>query len=123
MTAAKLEVFGEVGIDLPAGPSEVMVLADATADPAFVAADLSQAITTVARVTLVGRKTVFTERFAGQRVTTDPYALLELVVQWHVSDALSAYTRLSNVLNTTYQTAYDRPGVPRTAVLGVRAGL
>ncbi len=40
VTAAKLEVFGEVGIDLPAGPSEVMVLADATADPAHVAADL-----------------------------------------------------------------------------------
>jgi len=40
VTAAKLEVLGEVGIDLPAGPSEVMVLADATADPAFVAADL-----------------------------------------------------------------------------------
>ncbi len=34
----------EVSIDMPAGPSEVMVLADATADPAFVAADfLSQA--------------------------------------------------------------------------------
>lgn len=40
VTAAKLEVFGEVGIDLPAGPSEVMVLADASADPARVAADL-----------------------------------------------------------------------------------
>jgi len=40
VTAAKLEVFGEVGIDLPAGPSEVMVLADETADPAHVAADL-----------------------------------------------------------------------------------
>ena len=40
VTAAKLEVFGDVGIDLPAGPSEVMVLADATADPAHVAADL-----------------------------------------------------------------------------------
>jgi histidinol dehydrogenase len=40
VTAAKLEVFGEVGIDLPAGPSEVMVLADGTADPAHVAADL-----------------------------------------------------------------------------------
>jgi histidinol dehydrogenase len=39
-TAAKLEVFGEVGIDLPAGPSEVMVLADGTAEPAHVAADL-----------------------------------------------------------------------------------
>ena len=40
VTAAKLEVFGEVGIDLPAGPSEVMVLADASADPEHVAADL-----------------------------------------------------------------------------------
>lgn len=40
VTAAKLEVFGDVGIDLPAGPSEVMVLADGTADPAHVAADL-----------------------------------------------------------------------------------
>lgn len=40
VTAAKLEVFGECGIDLPAGPSEVMVFADATADPRHVAADL-----------------------------------------------------------------------------------
>jgi histidinol dehydrogenase len=40
VTAAKLEVFGDVGIDLPAGPSEVMVLADGTADPENVAADL-----------------------------------------------------------------------------------
>jgi histidinol dehydrogenase len=40
VTAAKLEVFGECGIDLPAGPSEVMVVADATADAVHVAADL-----------------------------------------------------------------------------------
>ncbi|CAN5606492.1 histidinol dehydrogenase [soil metagenome] len=40
VTAAKLEVFGDVAIDLPAGPSEVMVLADETADPAHTAADL-----------------------------------------------------------------------------------
>jgi histidinol dehydrogenase len=40
VTAAKLEVFGECGIDLPAGPSEVMVVADASADPVHVAADL-----------------------------------------------------------------------------------
>jgi len=40
VTAAKLEVLGEVGIDMPAGPSEVMVLADGSADPAHVAADL-----------------------------------------------------------------------------------
>ncbi|MDQ3554072.1 MAG: histidinol dehydrogenase [Chloroflexota bacterium] len=40
VTAAKLEVFGQVAIDMPAGPSEVMVVADDTADPAHVAADL-----------------------------------------------------------------------------------
>ncbi len=40
VTAAKLEVAGEVGIDLPAGPSEGMVLATPPADPVVVAADL-----------------------------------------------------------------------------------
>jgi histidinol dehydrogenase len=40
VTAAKLEVLGATSIDMPAGPSEVMVLADASADPAHVAADL-----------------------------------------------------------------------------------
>jgi histidinol dehydrogenase len=37
---AKSQVFGEVGIDMVAGPSEVVVVADAGADPAFIAADL-----------------------------------------------------------------------------------
>ena len=40
VTAAKIEVCGEVGIDLPAGPSEGMVLAGPPADPARVAADI-----------------------------------------------------------------------------------
>jgi histidinol dehydrogenase len=40
VTAAKLLVSGRVGIDLPAGPSEVLVVADETADPALCAADL-----------------------------------------------------------------------------------
>jgi histidinol dehydrogenase len=40
VTAAKLLVSSRVGIDLPAGPSEVVAIADATADPARVAASL-----------------------------------------------------------------------------------
>ena len=41
---AKRQVFGQVGIDLIAGPSEILVLADASADACHVAADmLSQA--------------------------------------------------------------------------------
>lgn len=37
---AKREVFGHVGIDMVAGPSEVLVIADETANPTHVAADL-----------------------------------------------------------------------------------
>ena len=37
---AKRQLFGRVGIDLLAGPSEVAVIADETADPELVAADL-----------------------------------------------------------------------------------
>ena len=40
VTAAKLEVSGEVGIDLPAGPSEGLVLAAPPAEPFRVALDL-----------------------------------------------------------------------------------
>jgi histidinol dehydrogenase len=37
---AKRVVYGDVGVDLPAGPSEILVLADDSADPMLVAADL-----------------------------------------------------------------------------------
>ena len=37
---AKKQVFGKVSIDMIAGPSEILVVADATANPRFVAADL-----------------------------------------------------------------------------------
>ena len=88
---------------------------------AYVAADPTAFLTTLARLSVVGRQTVFTERFAGQRITTSAYSLLELVVQWHVTPAFDLYTRLDNLLNTRYLTAYDRPGLPRTGVLGLKA--
>lgn len=37
---AKKQVFGKVSIDMIAGPSEILVVADASANPRFVAADL-----------------------------------------------------------------------------------
>ena len=40
VAAAKKEVFGEVGIDMVAGPSEISVVADRTANPNWVASDL-----------------------------------------------------------------------------------
>ena len=40
VAAAKKQVFGQVGIDMIAGPSEILVVADAKNDPAWMAADL-----------------------------------------------------------------------------------
>ncbi|WP_079709570.1 histidinol dehydrogenase [Paraliobacillus ryukyuensis] len=40
VAAAKSLVFGDVGIDMIAGPSEVAIIADDSADPTFIAADL-----------------------------------------------------------------------------------
>jgi histidinol dehydrogenase len=40
VAAAKRQVFGLVGIDMIAGPSEILVVADADNDPAWIAADL-----------------------------------------------------------------------------------
>ena len=40
VTAAKLQVVGDVAIDMPAGPSEVVVISDGTVDPRWLEADL-----------------------------------------------------------------------------------
>jgi len=40
VTAAKKLLFGQVAVDLLAGPSEVLILADDTADPRYIAADM-----------------------------------------------------------------------------------
>ena len=68
VTLAKKEVYGEVGIDMLAGPSEIMIVADEGAEPAFVAADmLSQAEHDVlARAILVTTSRVFAEKVAAQ---------------------------------------------------------
>jgi histidinol dehydrogenase len=40
VTVAKKMVYGEVNIDMLAGPSEILIIADRKADPAYLAADL-----------------------------------------------------------------------------------
>ena len=62
---AKKQVFGRVSIDMIAGPSEILVVADATCNPKFVAADLlSQAEH---------------DRMASAVLVTDTYELAEAV--------------------------------------------
>lgn len=40
VTLAKREVYGQVDLDMLAGPSEILIIADGSADPRFLAADL-----------------------------------------------------------------------------------
>jgi histidinol dehydrogenase len=40
VAAAKRQVYGQVGIDMIAGPSEVLIIADDSANPSWIAADL-----------------------------------------------------------------------------------
>lgn len=64
VAAAKRQVFGQVGIDAIAGPSEILVLADGANDPAWIAADLlSQAEhDEVAQAILVTDDAAFADR-------------------------------------------------------------
>ncbi len=63
VSAAKRQVYGQVGIDLLAGPSEIVVVADADNDPGWIAIDLlSQAEhDEVARAVLITDDAAFAE--------------------------------------------------------------
>jgi histidinol dehydrogenase len=64
VAAAKRRVFGTVGIDMIAGPSEILVVADRANDPAWIAADLlSQAEhDTAAQAILITDDAAFADR-------------------------------------------------------------
>jgi vitamin B12 transporter len=87
---------------------------------AFIEGDLTRAITVVLRGRLVGRQEVLTERFSGQRVELDPYFLLGATVHARIRPWIEAYVRGENLLDREYATAYDKPGIPVTAVVGLR---
>lgn len=68
VTLAKKEVYGTVGIDMLAGPSEILIIADNTADPRAVAADmLSQAEhDKLSRAILLTDDRAFAERVSAE---------------------------------------------------------
>jgi histidinol dehydrogenase len=84
VAAAKRFVFGEVGIDSIAGPSEILVVADETADPAVVAADLlSQAEHDESAYPLL----VTTSRELAERVVIELDAQLETLPRRAIAEA------------------------------------
>jgi histidinol dehydrogenase len=59
VTTAKKLVFGDVDMDMPAGPSEILIIADNTANPKFIALDLLSQLEhdPMSKATLVATKT------------------------------------------------------------------
>jgi histidinol dehydrogenase len=66
-TAKKL-VFGQVGIDMIAGPSEILVISDGSGDPAHIAADL---LSQAEHDELASSILITTDRSFGERVATE----------------------------------------------------
>jgi outer membrane cobalamin receptor len=78
------------------------------------------ALTVHARATFVGSQTVLTERFSGARESIDAYTLLGLAANWTVRANVGLYARVDNLLDTAYETAFDRRGIPVTGAVGLR---
>lgn len=81
---AKRQVYGRVGIDMVAGPSEILVIADADCDPSWIAADLlSQAEHDKnARVILVSDNMQF-----AQNVVSKIYEILPTLARREIAEA------------------------------------
>jgi histidinol dehydrogenase len=103
VAAAKRRVFGQVGIDLIAGPSEILVVADRHNDPAWIAADLlSQAEhDTAAQSILITDDAGFAARVEaevdapddGRDVEAEPVGELVAEVSTQEADLLRPDTR------------------------------
>ena len=83
VTLAKKEVYGQVGIDMLAGPSEILIVADETADPDWVAADvLSQAEHDVLARAIV----VTTDRGLAERISERVDARLAVLPRREIAE-------------------------------------
>lgn len=94
VTAAKLEVFGVVGVDAPQGPSEVVVIADASAFPERVARDLmaqAEHLSGASAILLTPSERLIEE--AGPLLSGEPADLITLV---RVRDTVQA-VEISNL--------------------------
>ena len=83
VTLAKKEVYGQVGIDMLAGPSEILIVADESADPDWVAADvLSQAEHDVLARAIV----VTTDRGLAERISERVDARLAVLPRREIAE-------------------------------------
>ena len=109
VAAAKRQVFGIVGIDSIAGPSEVLVIADASANPEWIAADLlaqaehdasAQSILITDDVALADAVTAAVERqlklLPRENIAAESWrAFGAVIVVAHLNDAVALADRIA----------------------------
>ncbi len=120
VAAAKRQVYGRVGIDMVAGPSEILVIADASANPDWVAMDLfSQAEhDEIAQAILLSPDARFIDRVAAsmkRQVATLPRrAIVEASIRArgaliHVRDLAQACELANRIAPEHLELAVDDP--------------
>jgi histidinol dehydrogenase len=120
VTAAKLAVFPEVAVDVPAGPSELMILADDSAEAAWIAADMianaehapdSPVVLISLSKTLVDRvaQAVRTQLATLPRYAIAERALAECGAAVYASDIEQAMTLVNDYAPEHLQLVVDDP--------------
>jgi len=89
---------------------------------AFVEVTPAEAVTARLTGRWVDDQTVLTERFGGRRVEVGSYFVLGLATNVRVREGMTVFARAENLLDRRYDTAFDRPGMPASARIGVEIG-
>lgn len=103
VTEAKRQCYGHIGIDFLAGPSEILVIADANADPAYIAADL---LSESEHDTQAVARLITTDRALGEEVIRQ---VKEQLPNLETEDTASAswHTRGEVILTQTLEEACE----------------
>ena len=118
VTAAKQQVsLRDVAIDMPAGPSEVEVLADETANPVFVAADLlSQAEHGVDSQAML----ITTSEKLMKEVEYEVQSQLALLPRWEIAEKSLASSKLILVRDMDEAIALTNEYAPEHLIIETR---
>jgi len=115
------EMVRNQGLSAPQYPegSKLPAVPEWTAN-AVLEASFFTSVTASLRWRGVGQQEVFTERFSGPRVTIGAYELIGITLNRRFGTRVDGYLRIDNLVNTDYDVAHDRPGMPRTVAVGAR---
>jgi vitamin B12 transporter len=119
----RTRVIDGVGLDDAQYPEdEPLPFRPSAVHTAYIETTALASVTARFATTFVGEQTVLRERFSGPREPIDGYMLAGVALRWLVRPGVALHGRIDNLLDTEYETAFDRPGAPLNVALGVRVG-